>query len=271
MIKVNETCYRLKGRDLFVLKNHSHNEIEFIFVINGSGMVLKNDKTFPLLSQHIYIIDARNAHIVYPQDCETYVRSKLVIDADSFEIYCKKLYIYDIVKTLFDGAPIYVSDITLLDNLYKTICNLKESNTPEAIGFINGYLIELIHWLFLHREETQNHTQNKTIQKILNFIAEKDGITSLNEISKALYMSKYYICHLFKDKTGHNISDYLSDKVYEFATRQLKNTNLSIDEIATKCGYNSASSFIRFFKNKSGKTPSELRKKKINIEVSKTQ
>ena len=43
MIKVNETCYRLKGRDLFVLKNHSHNEIEFIFVINGSGMVLKND------------------------------------------------------------------------------------------------------------------------------------------------------------------------------------------------------------------------------------
>ncbi len=46
MLKINEYFYHLKGKDLFVNKNHSHNEIELIQVINGSGMVLKNDKSY---------------------------------------------------------------------------------------------------------------------------------------------------------------------------------------------------------------------------------
>ena len=260
MIKVNETFYQLKGKDMFVLKNHSHNEIEFIYVINGSGTVLKNDKTYPLLSGHIYIIDARNAHIVYPQDCENYIRNKIVIDADSFEFVCKDLNIYDFVTSLFEGAPIYISDAPFIENMYKTICNLQADDNIETKGFINGYLIELIHWFYLHKDTLKNYNHNKTIQKILDFIASKNGVTSLNEISDTLYMNKYYICHLFKDKTGYKLSDYLSDKLYNFATQQLKSTNLPIDDIAAKCGYAGASSFIRFFKMKSGMTPSQLRK-----------
>ena len=64
VLKINEAFYHLQGKDLFVQKNHSHNEIEFIQVIEGNGLVLKNDKTFLLQSHHIYVIDARNAHIV---------------------------------------------------------------------------------------------------------------------------------------------------------------------------------------------------------------
>ena len=48
MLKINEYFYHLQGKDLFVHKNHYHNEIEFIQVINGNGVVLKNDKTYIL-------------------------------------------------------------------------------------------------------------------------------------------------------------------------------------------------------------------------------
>ena len=39
MLKINEYFYHLQGKDLFVQKNHSHNEIEIIQVISGNGLV----------------------------------------------------------------------------------------------------------------------------------------------------------------------------------------------------------------------------------------
>ena len=34
MMQINEYFYHLQGRDLFVHKNHSHNEIELILIIS---------------------------------------------------------------------------------------------------------------------------------------------------------------------------------------------------------------------------------------------
>ena len=53
MMQINEAFYHLQGKDMFVQKNHSHNEIELIQVINGNGIVIKNDSTFELKSQYI--------------------------------------------------------------------------------------------------------------------------------------------------------------------------------------------------------------------------
>lgn len=96
----------------------------------------------------------------------------------------------------------------------------------------------------------------------MSIISEKKGITSLNEISEALHMNKYYVCHMFKNKTGHSLSDYLSEKLYENAVKLLTGTAYSIEEIALQCGFSATSSFTRFFKNKSGISPSQFRKGK---------
>ena len=105
MLQINEYFYHLQGKDLFVQKNHSHNEIEFIQVIEGNGLVLKNDKTFLLQSHHIYVIDARNAHIVYPQpdDCNNYIRNKIVVNADSLMNFYTNIGMEKVVKKLFNA------------------------------------------------------------------------------------------------------------------------------------------------------------------------
>ena len=260
MLQINEAFYHLQGKDIFVQKRHAHNEIELIQVVNGNGMVLKNDKSYPLQSQHIYVIDARNAHIVYPQpeDCKDYIRNKIVIDADSFEDFFQNIGIYDKIKVLFDSAPVSTADAPHIDRLYKTIHRL--ANAEQ--GFAHGYIIEILHWVYSQKGQGKQDPENTTIQKILDYISLKDGVTSLNEISNALYLNKFYICHYFKEKTGHNLSDYISEKKYEYAVKLLVNTTYPMEEIATKCGYCATSSFIRFFKSKSSLSPSQFRKKK---------
>lgn len=266
VLQINEAFYRLQGKDMFVHKTHSHNEIELIHVISGSGTVIKNDLKFELKSQHIYIIDARKAHIVFPQpeDCVSYVRNKLVIDADSFEQFFRSIGVYDLVESLFCGAPISTEYNQEIDLLYQKICDLVHNDETAMSGFAHGYLIELLYWVCSNSNKASQYPQNTSIQKILSIISDKQGVTTLNEISELLHMNKFYICHMFKSKTGRKLSDYLSDKIYDCAIEMLKGSTDSIEEIAFKCGFSAASSFTRFFKKRSGVSPSKFRKDKNN-------
>ena len=261
MLQINEYFYRLQGKDLFVHKNHSHNEIEFIQVINGNGVVVKNDKTFLLQSQHIYVIDARNTHIVYPkpEDCTYYIRNKIVINADSFMKYYKDLGMGDILEKLFDTAPISTVLNPKIDKIYETVSALCSSQKEENIAFAHGYITELMHWIYLNAETALYDKHRDTFQKMLDIINEKEGMTSLGEISKILYMDKHYLCHLFKQKTGTTLSAYLADKIFEKSCKLLENTSYSVEEVAYMCGFSSASSLTRFFKSKYGMTPSKYR------------
>lgn len=262
MLKINEYFYRLQGKDLFVHKNHYHNEIEFIQVINGNGVVLKNDKTYILKSQQLYVIDARNAHIVYPQpeDCTNYIRNKLVIDADSFEEFCAKIGMDNIIYKLFNSEPASTSTNPEIDEIYKKVCELCASKNKENIAFAHGYITQLIHWIYSNSQMTTNNEAKGPLQKMLAVINEKDGVTSLSEISEILHLDKHYLCRLFREKTGIKLSDYLSDKLFAKSRKLLESTSYSVEDIAQKCGFSSSAALTRFFKNKCGMPPSKFRK-----------
>lgn len=262
MFKINEYFYHLQGKDLFVLKNHSHNEIEFIQVISGNGMVLKNDKTYLLQSQYIYVIDARTAHIVCPQpeDCNGYIRNKIVVDADTFIDFCTKMGMRDVFYKLFNSDPVSTALNPEIDKIYKTVCDLCDSGEEEKIAFASGYIMELMHFVYSNSQTMVRSKNEDSFHKMLSVINEKDGITSLSEIGDVLHIDKYYLCRLFKEKTGIRLSDYLSDKVLDKSSKLLESTSCSVEEIAQKCGFSSTASFTRFFKNKRGITPTKFRK-----------
>lgn len=261
---INEYFYHLQGKDLFVQKNHTHNEIELIHVINGGGTVLKNDRTFPLQSQYIYVIDARKVHIVYPQpdDCKEYVRNKIVIDADSFFTFCREVGILGVPERLFASAPVSTAGKPEIDELFSKVYRLCSSGKEEDKGFAHGYVLELLHWIYAHSEAEAPNQPDAVIQKMLDVIAERDSVTSLSEISVVLHMDKYYLCHLFKSRTGRTLSEYLSEKIYEKSRKLLEETTMPMEEIAGLCGFSSASSLTRFFKKKSGISPMKYRKER---------
>ncbi len=263
-MEINEYFYRLRGEDDFVTKNHTHNEIELIQVLAGSGTVLKNDTSYILEPQNLYIIDARKSHIVHPNNCTIYERNKIVIGADSFFAFFKEAGLEDAVEILLNSPPIPTANTPRIDRLYEIISVLCSSGKKEDIGFAHGYVTELLHLAYsLSDVRHRSNAKDTLLQQILNIIIEKNGITSLSEISDTLHMNKYYLCHTFKKKTGITLTDYLSEKIYERAQLLLVGTSCSIDEIATRCGFSSAASFTRFFKNKSGICPGEHRKKHI--------
>lgn len=82
---------------------------------------------------------------------------------------------------------------------------------------------------------------------------------SLQDVADYFYMSPRHINRLFKDFFGASLSKTLTQYRINYAKNYLIDTNFSVDEIAIKVGFSSASTLSRLFKEVEGITISEYR------------
>lgn len=71
-------------------------------------------------------------------------------------------------------------------------------------------------------------------------------------------MNTNYFCKFFKSLTGTSPIDYLTIYRLECAKKKLKETELSITEVAYDCGFNDSSYFTKVFKKYNNITPTKF-------------
>ncbi len=86
---------------------------------------------------------------------------------------------------------------------------------------------------------------------------------SVDLLADKLKISRAYLSRYFKNNTGMNLSDYLNAYRMKKACALLQNSFLMIKDIAPKVGINSISTFMRLFRNYTGKTPNDYRKSNL--------
>jgi AraC-like DNA-binding protein len=101
---------------------------------------------------------------------------------------------------------------------------------------------------------------------------------TLNDMARAVNLTSFHFCHLFKAETGSSPAKYLKALRLERARELLETTFLSTKEIRALVGLNDESHFARDFRAVYGLTPQQHRehylglptRKKDDIERSKT-
>ena len=88
---------------------------------------------------------------------------------------------------------------------------------------------------------------------------------TLDSLSVAFYIDKFYLSKIFKDAYGTTINSYILAKRITQAKRLLRFTDMSVDEIGSRVGMNDANYFSRAFKKIEGISPSEYRKAWLNL------
>ena len=83
---------------------------------------------------------------------------------------------------------------------------------------------------------------------------------SLKEIAGISGLSAPYFSSVFKEERGENLSNYLNRLRVEKASAMLRETDFSINEISTGCGFGDQSWFSKIFKNYTGISPCKYRK-----------
>jgi len=102
--------------------------------------------------------------------------------------------------------------------------------------------------------------QGSIVSLILDYIHQKfRQDIYLEKIASEMGVSASYISRVFKQKTGTNLTDYVSRIRMEEAKRLLLETKLTIEDVANQVGIPSRTTFIRIFKKSEGTTPSNYR------------
>jgi AraC family transcriptional regulator len=98
------------------------------------------------------------------------------------------------------------------------------------------------------------------LMRVLEYIdAHLDSDIKLMDLAALLDMSQFHFSHVFKQSMGIPPYQYLLQQRIERAKLLLKQTELSIVEIALDCGFNSHSHLSKQFRQFTGMTPTAYR------------
>lgn len=101
---------------------------------------------------------------------------------------------------------------------------------------------------------------SRRIEMALNYMnANFESPIGLADVAKVANMTEVAFSRFFKQRTGSNFIDNLTNIRLGHASRMLIETTQSISEVAYQCGFNNISNFNRIFKKKKKTTPKEFR------------
>lgn len=110
----------------------------------------------------------------------------------------------------------------------------------------------------------QRKNADPTIDFVLHYIEQHyaEDLT-LEIVAEHLPITAGYLSTVFKEKTGEYFVDYVNGVRIREAQRMLLETDLRVQDIAVRAGYQNVNSFNRMFKKWSGMSPREFRKEQL--------
>lgn len=108
--------------------------------------------------------------------------------------------------------------------------------------------------------DVENGEGRRLIRKVKKYIqTHPEGDLRLQTLADYISLNAAYLSQLFKQETGLNLSDYITDTRMERAKYLLTTTDLKIYDVARLSGYQSPKHFMLVFKQQCGVTPGAYR------------
>lgn len=150
------------------------------------------------------------------------------------------------------------------DELEKVYLSGKVVTTKEHDSVLRLLAIFAQHLSIMSNQiaVNQDNSEPPVISRAKEFIKQHySEELSLGQVAKAVNVSTFYFCKMFKKVTGLNFTDYVSRVRVERAKNLLLNPNLRVSEIAYEVGFQSLTHFNRVFKKILGQSPTLYRNK----------
>ncbi|WP_336771010.1 response regulator [Paenibacillus sp. MMO-58] len=156
----------------------------------------------------------------------------------------------------------YMNRWGLRDKVISKIGEIRFVNTVNFYSWGDAvtYIRRLSVCVFELQKLEQKRRADNVISFIQNFIVSHLGEDlSLVRLSEQVYLNPSYLSRIFKQETKKKLTEFIDAARIQRAKELLVNENIKIHEIARQVGYESATSFTRFFKSSTGYSPQEYR------------
>ncbi|MDN3595120.1 AraC family transcriptional regulator [Zunongwangia endophytica] len=256
-------------KDEFDFPIHFHPEYELNFLLNGKGVRrVVGDSMEEIDDIELVLVGPNLQHGWELHNCKSTKIHEITIQFhnDLFDTKLLDRRIMKPIKDMFErSAHGILFSKKISDEIAPRIMSLSKIDSIDY--FLE--LISILHDLASSRNQKllstytsdfKNFENSDKIKIIYEYVQlNYHQKISLKEVADLVNMSQVSFNRFIKKRTGKTLVEYVNDTRIGYAARWLIEKDLSIAEIAFKCGFNNIANFNRVFKNSKKCTPSKYR------------
>jgi AraC-like DNA-binding protein/quercetin dioxygenase-like cupin family protein len=250
---------------------HWHEQMEIIYVKKGSGSVTVGSHKYPVEAGTIMPILPGELHAIdgdpgVRMEYENIIFSLSLMDNQVENDWARRNILGPLRKgnlrfqrPIHKGTPFHDEVSDALDAADKACSERSDGYSL----LVRSSLFRFFYAIYTNRsrEETGRHSQYEdVIKQVLLFVQThfSEPITVRDAASLIDYSDAHFM-RVFRKETGVTFGEYLADYRLRYASYLLREQPDSIGAIASMCGFDNFSYFIRRFRRKYGMSPREYR------------
>lgn len=232
-----------KGRRIFLIIH---------YVLSGKGYF--NGKQ--VKAGEGFIIAPNQMHEYHSSEDDPWTYFFINLSGENAYEICQKH-----IGEITDGIFTYKFRAKLMDVITETVRS--ECEISNRVPFSTACALSYFWRIMSLHEENDERDANHYVRDAKNYMRlHFHQHLTISEVAKALNISDRYLYNLFVKYSGCSPKQHLNGLRIARAEKYLSTTDMSISEIATSVGVPDVLAFSRFFKNYTGRAPSEYRRLK---------
>jgi AraC-like DNA-binding protein len=265
--------FHYKDSFLRFYDSHWHSSIEIVYLLKGSVWAAVDGQVFEVKPRDLVFVNSGSIHGYWGASPDT-VMGLLEVKLELFDELLHELRDPAYRNTIFGKRPFFSAkkDDDIHGRLERLFLDIRKEFLNKKKGWIlimRARIYEMAVILLREVPETRQEPLDLTIRNSNHEIIERvfaqihknysDPNLNLTNIADMAALSKFYFTRFFKKYTGQTFHSYLSDIRVAHAEEMLLESNLTIMDIAIRCGFGSKETFNRLFKLHTGLSPSLYR------------
>lgn len=270
---VSYKLYHIKGaypQSDYSANLHYDTDLTVTYFKKGSGSVKIEGAHYDISEGDIILLNPDELHCFAVNDEPFHERITLYIKKSVLDNFsCSNKLSFEMFYNRKSGTgnliPSEQVRLNRLDNMLEDIlrCTQSEQVCGEVLAVCK--IIELLTQLNAVaspcvKSELTASSENATVNEVLRFLNTNylENLT-VQSIADRFYLSKYYLCRLFKDNVGISLWDYvILRRIIYF--NDLVKEGVPIEKACYKAGFRNYSNFFRLYKKHMNMTPLEFKK-----------
>ncbi len=234
-------------------QEHYHNFYEIYYIENGSCSYFINNKSYQMTKGDVVLIpEGVIHHTIYTVDKPT----RLLVN-------CTHKYIPPSVFPLAYSDNYLYRNPNQINEIHTILQKIeKEYNNPDSFSDESIRCLMYSFFFLIARNKNQYISQNvqsSYIEHAIDYIQNNlSADISLSEIAAMFSVSSEHFSRSFKKETGFGFNQYINLLRLKKAESLLKQSTLSVAEVAEECGFNDSNYFSIKFKKMYNIPPKSL-------------
>lgn len=226
-------------------EDETHEEMEFIWVIEGKVTIICEKKAYELTSDMVFMIYMNQKHSIKSDNSSLMFSFRLKknyllehhLNFDKIP-FKNRIFPFEELAQKYHAVPLIIAQIILLLKTPNPSPNIRY----KIIGYYNMYIYDLYsvrmkdRYLDIKKKNYDEYLIR--FHTIIEYINQNyHHQITLNTLSGLVNLSPFRLSHFIRDRLGISFQEYLQNIRFEHAIKDLKNTNLPVNTIVKNCGF----------------------------------